>query len=228
MAWSRGRVANGSDEKKMTKEWNWNDLNEKYWEEPADELYHILFKWKQYKYKKILDLGCGIGRNSIFFASHGFQVSAYDLSESGINILREKIKETKLQIEPQVGDMLNLPYKSEIFDGLIGFHSIYHTDYNGMKQVVEEIHRVLKKNAESFLTFNSKANSSFTDPSNKIIDSNTIIKTQGIEKGIAHTFLDYEEIITLLGKFSMIRVQHIQDFFDNLTSWHYFVRCSKK
>ena len=133
-----------------------------------------------------------------------------------------------MQIEPQVGDMLNLPYKSEIFDDLIGFHSIYHTDYNGMKQVVEEIHRVLKKNAESFLTFNSKANSSFTDPSNKIIDSNTIIKTQGIEKGIAHTFLDYEEIITLLGKFKMIRVQHIQDFFDNLTSWHYFVRCSKK
>ena len=77
----------------MTKEWNWNDLDEKYWEEPADELYNILFKWKQYKYRKILDLGCGIGRNSIFFAGHGFQVSAYDLSESGINILRGKIIE---------------------------------------------------------------------------------------------------------------------------------------
>lgn len=124
--------------------------------------------------------------------------------------------------------MLNLPYKGEIFDGLMGFHSIYHTDYNGMKQVVEEIHRVLKKNAEAFLTFLSKANSPFTDPSSKIIESKTIIKTEGIEKGIPHTYLDYDEIIRLLGKFKMIRVQHIQEFFNNRTSWHYFVRCSKK
>ena len=116
----------------MIKEWNWNDLDKKYWEEPADELYHILFQWKRNKYNRILDLGCGIGRNSIFFAIHGFEISAYDLSESGITILREKIKDTNWQIEPKIGDMLHLPYKSEHFDGLIGFHSIYHTDYDGL------------------------------------------------------------------------------------------------
>jgi 2-polyprenyl-3-methyl-5-hydroxy-6-metoxy-1,4-benzoquinol methylase len=211
----------------MIKEWNWNHFSEDFWEEPADELYHILSRWKQNRYLKILDLGCGIGRNSIFFAQHGFRVSACDLSQSGITILKEKIKDSSLQIEPKIGDMLSLPYKSGDFDGVIGFHSIYHTDYKGLKQVIREIHRVLKNDGEVYLTFNSKTNSSYSDSSNEIIDANTIIKTHGIEKGIPHTYLDYEEIIRFLERFRIIKVQHIQDFFSNETSWHYFVLCSK-
>ena len=33
---------------------------------------------------KLLDIGCGEGRNAVFFARNGYNVTAFDISEKGI------------------------------------------------------------------------------------------------------------------------------------------------
>ncbi len=45
---------------------------------------------KEAKIGKALDVACGTGRNSIYLASHGFDVDAVDISEVAIEILDEK------------------------------------------------------------------------------------------------------------------------------------------
>jgi tellurite methyltransferase len=55
--------------------------------EPSDmgratfNLWHHLFPTKR---ARVLDLGCGEGRDSVFFAAKGFRVTAVDLTASGI------------------------------------------------------------------------------------------------------------------------------------------------
>jgi tellurite methyltransferase len=60
---------------------------------------------------KVLDIGCGYGRHSLFLAHIGLKVKAIDASEVGIEILKEDAQEQKLEIETVVGDI-----KHELLD----------------------------------------------------------------------------------------------------------------
>ena len=46
---------------------------------------------------KVLDLGCGEGRNALFLASHGCFVTAVDHSRAGIEKMLKKGKDLPLQ-----------------------------------------------------------------------------------------------------------------------------------
>lgn len=56
----------------------------------------------------ILDLGCGQGRDSIFLASLGYNVTAVDISTVGINQMLEKSRSQGLTIEGIVDDIQNV------------------------------------------------------------------------------------------------------------------------
>ena len=123
--------------------------------------------------------------------------------------------------------MLSLPYEDNYFDCVLAYHSIYHTDSSGIKKVISEIHRVLKKDGEAFITFISKNNPSFTLSSNKKIDENTIIKTEGIEANIPHYYVNVEDIKYLLKDFKIIKIRQIEDVSEGNGGWHYIVNIKK-
>ena len=58
----------------MSKEWNWELNKQNVWLNPSVESYYYVNTWKEKGFKKILDLGCGLGRHSILFAKNNFDV----------------------------------------------------------------------------------------------------------------------------------------------------------
>jgi tellurite methyltransferase len=54
---------------------------------------------------KALDLACGAGRNALWLAEHGWDVTAVDGAPSAIEILRGRGKERGLRIEAVVADL---------------------------------------------------------------------------------------------------------------------------
>ena len=54
---------------------------------------------------RVLDLGCGEGRNALFLAECGFDVTAVDISETGIRKLRALAEERQLDIHSEIADM---------------------------------------------------------------------------------------------------------------------------
>ena len=210
-----------------SKPWNWNLAQEEHWRTPSDELYPVAFRWQSIGCKKVLDLGCGVGRNSVFLSQMGFEVDAFDLSPTAIEELNSKIMKLNLKINTKIGDMLELPYANENFDSILAFHTIYHTDMQGLQNVIGEMKRVLVDGGEIFFTLNSKMSPSFKNPTHKIIDEHTIIKTEGLEKDIPHTFVDYEDIKMMLRGFQIIKIQQIEDIYDDISGWHYFILIKK-
>ena len=68
---------------------------------------------------KILELGAGQGRDTIFFAQSGFKVYAIDYSENGLSTIREKAEEGGFaeQIITRHNDVRNkLLFEDESFD----------------------------------------------------------------------------------------------------------------
>lgn len=213
-----------------SKAWNWNNVSSPQWEEPASEMYSLLKRWQKANFKKILDLGCGIGRHAIFFSKNGFDVGACDLSQEGIDKLNKLIKNKGLNINAEVSDMLSLPYENNSFDGLIAFHVISHTDDKGIDKVLSEIKRVLKLQGEAFITFNSKNSLSFKNPDNKHLSENTVVKTTGFETGIPHFYTNKEGVEKLLVDFEIVEFFYKEEYFQNIdyVGAHYFILVKNK
>lgn len=54
---------------------------------------------------KALDLACGAGRNAIWLAEHGWEVTAVDAAQEAIEILRSRAKERRLKINTVVANL---------------------------------------------------------------------------------------------------------------------------
>jgi SAM-dependent methyltransferase len=207
--------------------WDWDSSVAPWWEEPAPEAYPLLTRWSKARFKNFLDLGCGIGRHAVLFADNNFNVNAFDLSEEGINKLKILSQSKNLLIKTKIGDMLSLPYKDDFFDCIIAYHVIYHADDNGIKKAISEIKRVLKKDGEAYLTFNSQNGTSFKDPDNKHITQNTIIKEKGHEARIPHFYSTKQDVENLLKDFKILEFTYKEEYYPNYIGAHYFVLVKK-
>lgn len=219
-----------------SKGWNWKtvtDDNSKtyFWTNPSEESYYYSAKWKNEGCRSVLDLGSGLGRHSIFFAKNGFKVTATDISNDGLNFLREWKKKENVDCLCKQADMKKLPFANDAFDCIFAFHSISHCDTKGMQQILNEIKRVLKPDGNIFCTLCSKETWSFTEAGFPHIDENSILKTDGPEKDVPHFYVNLEDIQKLFADFELIRVRHIDDcFFKGKVhnNRHYYIEAKLK
>lgn len=95
------------------------------------------------KDKKILDLGCGMGDATLYFAFCGAKVYALDISPQMIKLVNKLAKKygfTK-KIYAKVGVAEKLPYETNTFDFVYG-NGILHHAVPSLS--LREVHRVLK------------------------------------------------------------------------------------
>ena len=96
----------------ISKEWNWKivDKDNEFWLTPSKELYYLASDWKAKGFKTFLDMGCGMGRNTVFMAKNGFDVYAFDLSEESVQRTKQNADKAGAVLkEVRVADMLDMP-----------------------------------------------------------------------------------------------------------------------
>lgn len=100
------------------------------------------------KGKRILDLGCGMGDASLFFASQGASVTSVDISPEMIRVVRRLAKKhnlsKRIKARPMLAEKLELP--AEYFDFVFG-NGILHHVYTD--KALLEVFRVLKKGGKA-------------------------------------------------------------------------------
>lgn len=115
-------------------------------EHPSKSVGFLLPELK--KEDRVLDLGCGSGRDCLFLARRGFEVTGIDISDVAIQKAKEKAEKEDLDVKFDVGNIENLPYKNKSFDKTISAYTISDTN---IKKVVKENHRVLKDGGKAYL-----------------------------------------------------------------------------
>lgn len=191
----------------VTKAWDWNKSTDDYWITPCMECAYLAERWFSEGLRNFLDLGCGLGRHSVYMGKHGFDVTAVDLSEEAVKRTKGWAAQENLHITARAANMLNLPFRDDSFDCIIAYNVIYHTDTAGFQAALEEIRRVLRPNGELFLTLISKNTWSYDRADvSKRIDANTLLRNEN-ETGedIPHFFVDLEDIKRFFIHFEFIR-----------------------
>ena len=101
-----------------------------------------------FKGKKIVELGAGLGRDTIFFAQNSIQVEALDYSQKAIEIINNKSKKLNLTqfIKTKIFDVRKkLPFDDNTIDGCFS-HMLYCmalSNYD-LENLNKEILRILK------------------------------------------------------------------------------------
>lgn len=194
-----------------SKEWDWNQADKQRWLTPSEDSVYLAKKWSEEGARSILDLGCGLGRHSVFFARNGFQVTAVDLSEEAVSYTEKQSMEKHLAVSCRVADMMHLPFPDDTFDRVFSYHVISHQDTAGVQAVIDEITRVLKPGGKVFLTLCSKAHYAYAAGLFPHIDENTVLKTEGAETDVPHFFADKKLIRSLFHDYTFEGVRHITE-----------------
>lgn len=77
---------------------------------------------------KVLFVAEGEGRNAVFAAKNGFDVSAFDYSASGQKKAMQLATENKVEIFYLVADVLALPYEENSFDAIVFIFAHFPSD----------------------------------------------------------------------------------------------------
>jgi ubiquinone/menaquinone biosynthesis C-methylase UbiE len=95
---------------------------------------------KKLKKTKLLEIGAGIGQNTLRLIKMNFDVCVTDISPRSVDVMSQKYYKYK-NFSSKVADMEKLPFKNESFDIICSAGSLSYGDNN---RVMNEIYRVLK------------------------------------------------------------------------------------
>lgn len=123
----------------------WNDIfdNEQYMygKEPNDFLHS---HYTEIPKGKVLMLAEGEGRNAVFLAKNGYDVTAVDISEVGLEKARKLADENNVKIETICADLNHFELGENQWDGIV---SIYcHLPPEVRQGLYQKIEKALKPN----------------------------------------------------------------------------------
>lgn len=127
----------------------------RFWETPipTEELAEFLKERDFPKGSRVIEFGCGEGRDSIFLAKSGLKVTAVDIAPSAIRRAKEWAEEEGVEVDFQVNDataLKGIPDKQYDLGINIGCLQMFR-EFEDRQRHFSEAFRVLKPKALFFL-----------------------------------------------------------------------------
>jgi len=129
----------------------------KYFVEPHILSFAEFEKWKD---KDVLEIGCGIGTDSINFARNGANLTAIELSEKSLEICKKRFEIFDLTADFKQGnaehvmDLLTDRQRKNKFDLVYSFGVIHHTEHP--QKIIDNVYQLLKDDGEFRLMLYAK------------------------------------------------------------------------
>ena len=115
--------------------------SEYYWTlRPSSSCFEVLRRMPPETPMKLLDIGCGEGRNAVFFARNGYRVSAFDLSEQGVSKTQQLAASAGVVIDVFQAD-LNVLRLADDFDVIFSTGVLHSSDPSVRDELMADYQR---------------------------------------------------------------------------------------
>ena len=176
--------------------------------EPSKAAINTLKTLKKEKIKKIVELGAGLGRDTIFFAKNLINVEALDYSSTAIKIINKKVTEYKLTnlISAKIFDVRRkLPFEDNSVDACFS-HMLYcmALTTTELKYLNSEICRILKPGGINIYTVRHTGDG---DYKNGIHRGEDLYENDGF---VVH-FFSKEKIIKISDGFNVVSIDKFEE-----------------
>ncbi len=171
-------------------------------QDPFPAIDALVAAFREFNITRILDLGCGNGRNLVHLAALGFQVTGVDSAWWGLQVAQDWGEEKKVAMDLVQADMRRpFPYRAESFQAVMATQVIHHALLATVIRTASEMDRVLQPSGLLFITVPTPR-----DPKEDHIEvePGTFIPTSGTEKGLPHHFFTLEALRNLFPSYKVL------------------------
>ena len=155
--------------------------------------------------KRLLDVGCGLGYDSLEFIRRGVRVTATDISASAVALARRHFAIAGVRAEAlDVASALDLPYGDGAFDAVWSDGVLYYT--GDMPQALREIWRVLRPGGRAIVS-HLRRRPSWIDLVSRLGHERIEFKDAEPPVSDAHT---EAEILAMFGEFEVVETTRDQ------------------
>ncbi len=200
----------------MTELWDsyWgDDANRGYWEKPAASVISLTHSIKNHPIRDVLDLGCGIGRHSIYLARAGFRVTAVDFSPQALDVLGKQADQQGLHINVLPGDYLQDIFPADSFDLVLAYNVIYHGYRETLIKAIDQVYNWLRPQGIFFFTGPTRQDAKYGNGEEAA--PNTYRPLNSITPGDIHYFMDEIDIAVFLQRFDHFTRDVEEHYWDN-------------
>jgi SAM-dependent methyltransferase len=188
----------------MTEFWETKFTDEKtMWGfESSDSAILVKDFFLKHQINNILIPGIGYGRNAKIFQQNGFKVTGIEISESAINLAREK---NGLGFPIYQGSVTDMPFNNNLYDGIFCYALIHLLNKYERKRFIKNCFNQLKSHGHMIFTVVSKK-------ANMYGNGRLLSKDRyELMKGLKVFFYDSESVKQEFQGFGLIDYQEIDE-----------------
>ena len=157
---------------------------------------------------RILDIGCGNGRNLIYLAGQGYHTTGLDSAPTALRLSREWLQRGGLRANLLLSDMrYPFPLGDESYDALLSTQVVHHAVLETVLFTISEIARVVRPGGYILITVPVFKETSESEEKWEEIEYHTFVPQSGAEKGLPHHLFTPDEFGACFPDFDILSLE---------------------
>ena len=174
--------------------------------EPYKKVIALHHEMRRRGIERVLDLGCGAGRHTVYLSQKGFEVYALDISLEGVELTIQWLADNDLHADLHLAEITALPFPDCFFDVILSVSVLHHNTMSTIQSAIAEIKRVLRTGGLFFASECAKGD--YQDGRGEKVENGTFLAPEDADQpGVPHHFFSEHEIGFLLQDFQVIQLE---------------------
>jgi ubiquinone/menaquinone biosynthesis C-methylase UbiE len=131
------------------------------------------FRFSEWAGKSVLEIGSGSGIDALEFARNGADVTALDMTENSVNLVKQLAKTTGYKLKVVQSSAVTLPFENKSYDCVYSYGVLHHIPE--IDQVMNEVRRVLKDDGTLLAMIYNK---------DSLLNAYSIVYLHGVKNGL--------------------------------------------